>query len=80
MPKAIVRDDEFIKVFGERVKTLREEREWSVYYLSKITGIPRNQLHLIEKGSINTSISVIPILCEAFEMEITELMTLNYSV
>lgn len=80
MPKAVVRDNEFINVFGERVKALREERAWSIYYLSKITGIPRNQLHLIEKGSINTNISVIPFLCEAFEIEIVELMTLNYSI
>ena len=80
MPKAIVRDNEFIKIFGERVKSLREQREWSVYYLAKISGISRNQIHLIEKGSINTNISVIPILCEAFEIEITVLMSLDYSI
>ncbi|PCJ24915.1 MAG: hypothetical protein COA97_08835 [Flavobacteriales bacterium] len=80
MPKTVVRDNEFIKLFGECVKTLREERKWSVYYLAMTTGIPRNQIHLIEKGIINTNISVIPALCEAFEIDISELINLNYSV
>jgi len=80
MPKAVVKDNEFISAFGVRIKMLREEQKWSVYHLSIISGIPRNQLHLIEKGLINTNISVIPALCEAFEIEITELMKIDYSM
>ena len=45
--------------FGQKVKQLREEKEFSIEYLANISNVDRNYISDIEKGKRNVSIEII---------------------
>ena len=45
--------------FGEKVKSLREARGFSIEHLANISNVDRNYISDIEKGKRNVSIEII---------------------
>ena len=45
--------------FGQKVKQLREEKQFSIEYLANISNVDRNYISDIEKGKRNISIEII---------------------
>ena len=57
--------------FGQKVKTLREEKGISIEHLANISSVDRNYISDIEKGKRNVSIEVMEKIISAFELEFT---------
>lgn len=45
--------------FGQKVKTLREEKGFSIEQLANVSNVDRNYIADIEKGKRNASIEII---------------------
>lgn len=69
----INRDDAFLKKFGENIRVLRVKHNLSQVALSNIADIPTNQIGRIERGEVNTTISTILALADAFGVSPKEL-------
>lgn len=70
-----VRNTEFIKAFGNKLKELRIEKKFSQEELANSSDVPISQIGRIERGEINTTISTIYAISQALEIEITELFS-----
>jgi transcriptional regulator with XRE-family HTH domain len=62
--------------FGNKIKALREQKEYSIEYLANIANIDRTYISDIEKGKRNVSLLIIEKLAKALEVNIQELF--NY--
>jgi transcriptional regulator with XRE-family HTH domain len=63
----------FIKAFGKNLRKIRLEKNISQEQLANDIDIPINQIGRIERGEINTSISVAYALTKALKVDIVEL-------
>ena len=61
------------KKFGIKIKSLREQRNYSIEYLANIANIDRTYISDIEKGERNVSLLIIEKLANAFEINIKDL-------
>lgn len=59
--------------FGKKIKSLREEKSFSIEYLANIANIDRTYISDIEKGTRNVSLLIIEKLAKAFEVNIKDL-------
>ena len=57
--------------FGQKVKTLREEKSMSIEHLANISNVDRNYISDIEKGKRNVSITIMEKIITALESDIT---------
>lgn len=64
---------EVIKSIGERIRQKRIELNLSQETLSYDANIPRNQIGIIERGEINTTIITLHKICKALQINIKEL-------
>ena len=62
--------------FGHKIKSLREQKQYSIEYLANIANIDRTYISDIEKGKRNVSLLIIEKLSKALEVNIQELF--NY--
>ena len=72
-----IRDDKFLKAFGERVRALRIQNGVSQYELSYAFDIPKSQIVRIEKGEINTGISSASAIASALSIDPKMLFEFN---
>ncbi len=76
-------DSKFLFELGQKIKRLREEREWSQEYLAELCGYTsetrRSSINKIELGKSNTPVSKIRTIAHAFGMTSAELMNLDAS-
>jgi transcriptional regulator with XRE-family HTH domain len=72
-----VRNEELIKQFGVRVRSLRKEKGYTMEKLSELAGIDYRQLSYIELGQVNITISSIYALSSALKIPISELVKLD---
>jgi transcriptional regulator with XRE-family HTH domain len=56
-----LKDDDFIKKFGKRLKQVRESKGLSQEQLSLLTEVSQSQIARTELGQVNTSISHVAI-------------------
>ncbi|MCF8275600.1 MAG: helix-turn-helix domain-containing protein [Flavobacteriales bacterium] len=68
-----IRDEQLLQAFGERVRSLRIERNLSQYELADTANISRSQVKGIEKGDINPSLCTMAVLADAFNITTSEL-------
>jgi transcriptional regulator with XRE-family HTH domain len=68
--------NDLIENFGNKIKALREQKEYSIEYLANIANIDRTYISDIEKGKRNVSLLIIEKLSKALEVNIQELF--NY--
>ena len=58
--------------FGSKVKSLREEKGFSIEHLANISNVDRNYISDIEKGKRNVSIEIIEKIINALESDFSE--------
>jgi transcriptional regulator with XRE-family HTH domain len=54
---------------GQKVKLLREEKNFSIEHLANISNVDRNYISDIEKGKRNVSIEIIEKIINALETD-----------
>jgi transcriptional regulator with XRE-family HTH domain len=67
------RDNDFIKLFGARIRELRLKRNLSQEELANNTNLEVSQVNRIELGKINTSISHVKVIADALGLQPKEL-------
>lgn len=65
---------ELLLKFGERIKVLRKNKNWSQEKLADETGFHRTYIGMIERGERNPSLININVFAEVFEISISELL------
>jgi Predicted transcription factor, homolog of eukaryotic MBF1 len=66
-----------LKKFGERIRTLRQERNWSQEVLAEKTGFHRTYIGMVERGERNLSLKNIEIFANTFEITLSELLNFD---
>lgn len=72
-----IRDDSFLKRFGENLRRLREQKGLSQEELYFMANLSKNQVGNIERGEVNTTISTANALAQALEIDLPELFRLD---
>ena len=67
------RDQEVIKAFGLKVRSIRLSMGWTQEELANESNLEISQINRIELGKINTSISHAAIIARALGIELKEL-------
>lgn len=67
-------DENFLKCFGQNLKSLRESKKLSQRQLGEKVRIDASQIGRIERGEQNTTISTLRALAKALEMAPEELL------
>ena len=57
--------------FGQKIKTLREEKNFSIEHLANISNVDRNYISDIEKGKRNVSVEIMEKIIYAFDIDFT---------
>jgi len=70
---AIVKSDILIK-FGNRIRELRNEKEWSQETLADKTGFHRTYIGMIERGERNLSLKNVEVFASSFGLSVSELL------
>lgn len=68
-------EEKIIKEFGENLKKIRLQKGYSLRELADIADISHNNIHEIEKGIINTSLTTIHILAKALDIDPADLLS-----
>lgn len=66
------------KLFGRRVKDLREGKGWTQEYLAERMDISTNYLSSIERGNENPTFDMLIKVSEALEVEMEELFNFGH--
>jgi len=69
-----LKDDDFIKKFGKRLKHIRESKGLSQEQLSLLTEVSQSQIARTELGQVNTSISHLATYARFLKVEAKELL------
>lgn len=59
---------------GARLKSLRQERDWSLDDLAARSGVSRASLSRLEKGSVSATAAVLWRLCESYGLTMSRLI------
>lgn len=68
------------KLFGARIKSLREDRGWTQEYLAGKMNISPNHLSSIERGRENPTFDTLVKLSDALNVELWELFDFGHEV
>jgi transcriptional regulator with XRE-family HTH domain len=68
---------ELLKKFGERIRLLRKDKNWSQEELADETGLHRTYIGMIERGERNPSLININVFAETFGISISELLKMD---
>jgi transcriptional regulator with XRE-family HTH domain len=63
------RDAKIIKDFGKNLKTIRKGKKLSIRKLADIADVDFSQVHRIEKGESNPTLTTIIVLAEALQID-----------
>ena len=62
--------------FGERIRSLRDAKDWSQEELAEKTGFHRTYIGMIERGERNLSLKNIEKFAVVFKMSVSKLLEL----
>lgn len=68
------KNNKVIRAFGKNLRRIRLSKGMSQEYLADEVGIPTNQVGRIERGEVNTSISVVFALAASLKTPIKDLL------
>lgn len=68
-----VRDDKYIKAFGENLREIRLAKKKSQEYLGESAKLSKNQIGRIERGEVNVTISTIKRIAKSLSIHPKEL-------
>ena len=71
-------DKYYLIAFGLRMKELRKEKKISQEDLMLKAGLSKNQVGLIERGEINTTIDTVRKIAEVLDIPIEELFKFQH--
>jgi transcriptional regulator with XRE-family HTH domain len=63
------RDAKIIKDFGKNLKTIRKAKKLSIRKLADIADVDFSQVHRIEEGESNPTLTTIMVLAEALQID-----------
>lgn len=72
-----MKENELLFKFGQRLKNLREQREWSLRILEAKTNIDNSELSKYESGYVNPQLFTLYKLSKAFEMSLSEFLDIE---
>jgi transcriptional regulator with XRE-family HTH domain len=61
---------DILKIFGERVKELRQDKKLSQEALAELSGLHRTYIGMVERGERNISLKNIEKISKALEINI----------
>jgi transcriptional regulator with XRE-family HTH domain len=67
-------DETALTIFGHRVRSLREERHYSLREFAVRTGIHRSHLSRIELGRVSVTLDTLLCLAHALDIEASQLL------
>jgi transcriptional regulator with XRE-family HTH domain len=65
---------EILIQFGNRVRELRTQRNWSQEELAEKTGFHRTYIGMVERAERNLSLTNVEVFARTFEMSVSELL------
>lgn len=68
------RDDKILKEFGRRLKKIRTTKRLSLRKLSDLADVDFSQIHRIEKGESNPTLTMILTLANALNISASDLI------
>ena len=68
-----LKDEDFIKKFGQKLKQVRESKGLSQEQLSLLTEVSQSQIARTELGQVNTSISHVSIYAKFLKVDAMDL-------
>ncbi|MBL7917284.1 MAG: helix-turn-helix transcriptional regulator [Bacteroidia bacterium] len=68
---------DILKKFGERVRELRLQNNWSQEELADQTGFHRTYIGMVERGERNLSLKNIEIFAKKFGITLSELLNIK---
>ena len=68
------RNEKILKKFGKHLEQIRTEKGLSLRKFADIADVDFSQIHRIEKGQSNPSLTMLLTIAEALEITILELM------
>lgn len=68
------RDDKILKEFGRRLKKIRTTKKLSLRKLSDLADVDFSQIHRIEKGESNPTLTMILTLSNALNVSASDLI------
>jgi len=69
-----IRNEKLLKDFGERLRSVRNEKGISQEKLANLCGITISQVSRIERGQVNTTISTLDTLAKSLNIELSKLL------
>jgi transcriptional regulator with XRE-family HTH domain len=75
---SLIRNEAYIKAFGENLRKVRIEKGLSQEQLAILADVPLSQIGRIERGEINTTISTLLTLSIGLKCEPMELLNFYY--
>lgn len=67
-------ETDILNKFGNKIRKLRLEKNWSQEVLAEKTGFHRTYIGMVERGERNLSLKNIETFANTFEMKISELL------
>lgn len=71
------RDEKILSGFGGNLKLIRKNKKLSLRKLADIADVDFSQIHRIEKGESNPTLTMIFALAEALQVKVTELLNFH---
>lgn len=65
---------EILIQFGNRVRELRTQRNWSQEELAEKAGFHRTYIGMVERAERNLSLTNVEVFAKTFEMSVSELL------
>lgn len=69
-------DKKILKVFGERIQSLRKKNGWSQEELADKSGFHRTYIGMVERGERNPSLINLEKFAKAFDIKLSQLLNL----
>lgn len=76
----IMKENELLYKFGQRLKDLREKKKWSLRELEAYTNIDNSELSRYESGFVNPQLSSLYKLSQAFGITLSKLLDIEKDV
>jgi len=64
--------------FGSQIRKLRKAKKWTMKDLAFEADVELSQIHRIEKGKINPTLTTILLLADALQIPATKLFDFKY--
>lgn len=68
------RDEKILKEFGKNLKNARNKKKLSLRKLEALSDVDYSEIHRLEKGQRNPSLTVVIALAKALELELEEII------